>query len=132
MGQRAFDGISVFKTSSCLSEERYNYIFTKRLQNENYQTYGASCAWALASLKAVRKLQKNAKLVNIPILLFQADKDTSVKAVGHRRFAKRAKDTQLVLISNSKHEIYNAKTDIVEDYFRQIFKFLRDKLGTFN
>lgn len=128
VGHGAFDGKQHFKSSCCLSEARYNYIFTKRMQDENYQTYGASCAWTLASLKAVRKLHKNSALVKTPILLFQAGKDTTVRPKGQRRFAKKSKDTLLVLIPASKHEIYNANSEIIEEYFHRIFEFIEEKV----
>jgi len=127
-GHGAFDGIPQFESSSCLSETRYKDIFTKRLQDKNYQTYGASCAWTLASLRAVRKLIKHAKLVKTPILLFQAGSDTTVKPGGQKRFAAKSKDTKLVVISDSKHEIYNANTIIRKEFYQKIFAFIKEKL----
>ena len=127
-GHRTFDGIPHFDTSSCLSVARYNYIFSKRLQDENYQTYGASCAWVLASLKAVRKLQRYAKLVKTPVLLFQAGIEATVKPGGQNRFAKQSKNTQLILIPDSKHEIFNANKAAREEYYRRIFLFLEKEL----
>ena len=127
-GHGAFDGIPHFTTSSCLSEERYNYIFSKRLQDRNYQTYGGSCGWTLASLKAVRKLQKNACRVKTPILLFQAGKDTTVKPGGQIRFANKSKHTRLILMPDSKHEIYNANVEIRKKYYQYMFEFIEENL----
>ncbi len=129
IGQSEFDGVPVFKTSSCLSEERYRYMFDKRLKDENYQTYGASYGWAYASLVAVRKLHKNAGLVKTPTLLFQAGLDTTVKPGGHTRFVRHSNCTKLIVIPNSKHEIYNATSDIIEQYYPKIFAFIEDKLN---
>ncbi len=127
-GHQAFDGIPQFETSCCLSEARYNYIFSWRLQDENYQTYGASYAWTRASLKAVHKLQRHVKLVKTPILLFQAGNDSTVKPGGQRRFAKRAENVKLVVLSDSKHEIYNAKEAIREEYYHRLFDFIEEHL----
>lgn len=128
VGQGAFDGIPHFKASGCLSEARYNFIFSKREEDEHYRTYGASYAWALASLRAVQQLQKHAELVRTPVLLFQAGKDTTVKPGGQLRFAKKSKNTQLIVIPGSRHEIYNADTETQKDYYRRIFEFLDQKL----
>lgn len=125
-GHGAFDGIPHFETSSCLSEARYHHILSKRLQDTNYQTWGASCAWILASLRAVRKLQKHAGVVKTPILLFQAGKDTAVKPGGQLRFAKKSKNTKIVLMPDSKHEIYNANTKIRKEFYEKIFAFFDD------
>lgn len=124
-GHGPFDGIPQFESSSCLSKARYEDIFSKRVQDEKYQTYGASHAWTLASIRAVRKLLKHAKNVKVPVLLFQAGKDTTVKAGGQLVFAKRSGNTRLVVITESKHEIYNADSKIREEYYAEIFAFLK-------
>jgi len=127
-GHGAFDGIPQFEDSSCLSEARYNDVFTKRLQDKNYQTYGATCAWTLASLRGVRKLNKYAKLVKTPILLFQAGCDTTVKPGGQKKFSIKSKNTKLVVIPKSKHEIFNATTEIRREYYHKIFDFIEEGL----
>ena len=125
-GHQAFDSIPHFETSSCLSEVRYRDIFEKRLQDINYQTYGASCAWTLASLRAIRKLQRQAGKVKIPVLLLQAGRDTTVKPGGQKRFAEKSQNTRMVVIADSKHEIYNADTAVRKDYYDIIFGFLKE------
>lgn len=128
IGHGAFDGIPHFETSSCLSKARYDHIFSKRLGDNHYQTYGASCTWTLASIKAVRKLQRHAKFVTTPTLLFQAGSDTTVKPGGQSRFAQKSKNTELVVIPGSKHEIYNAKEEVRDEYYHKIFVFLKEML----
>lgn len=125
-GHQAFDSIPHFETSSCLSEVRYRDIFEKRLQNTNYRTYGASCAWTLASLRAIRKLQRQAGQVKIPVLLLQAGRDTTVKPGGQKRFAEKSQNTRIVVMPDSKHEIYNAGTAVRKDYYDIIFGFLKE------
>jgi lysophospholipase len=128
-GHMAFDGIPVFDSSSCLSEVRYNDIFSKRLKDENYHTYGASCAWTLASLRAVSKLRRKEGQVKIPVLIFQAGMDTTVRPKGQIRFAKRSKNTRLIAIPESKHEIYNGTSEIRKQYYDEIFSFLDKQLS---
>lgn len=128
-GHGAFDGIPLFETSSCLSKARYDDIFSKRVQDENYQTYGASCGWTLASIRAVRKIKKYAKQIKVPILLFQAGKDTTVKSGGQNKFASKSRNTRLVVIAESKHEIYNADSIIRKEYYAKIFTFFEKELN---
>jgi lysophospholipase len=127
-GQGAFDGIPHFETSSCLSEARYKDIFSKRLKDENYRTYGASYAWTYASLRAVRRIKKNAKTVATPVLLIRAGKDTTVRAGGQKAFARHSKNTRLLVIPASKHEIYNAGTAMRKEYYREILTFFEERL----
>jgi lysophospholipase len=128
-GHGDFDGIPHFDTSTCLSRARYHHIFNMRLQDIKYQTWGATCAWTLASLKAVRKLQKRVKQVKTPILLFQAGRDTTVKPGGQKRFAQKSMNTRLVEFSDSKHEIYNATTEIRKEYYHMIFAYLEEQFA---
>lgn len=125
-GHKGFDGNPKYEKSSCLSKARYDYIFAKRVQDTNYQTYGGTCAWTLASMKAVKKLQKQANLVTAPVLLFQAGNDTVVKAGGQKRFCEKSKNTRLEVIPYSKHEIYNADIKTRESYYNKIFEFLNN------
>ena len=127
-GHKGFDGIPIFEKSSCLSKARYDYIFAKRLQDPKYQTYGATISWTLASIKAVKKLHKYANTVKTPILLFQAENDTVVKPRGQNLFYKKSKNTRLVVIPNSKHEIYNADAKTREVYYNTILEFLTIQL----
>ncbi len=127
-GHHAFDGIPRFETSACMSEARYQHSFSKRLQDEHYQTWGATCAWTLASINAVRRLQRNAKRVKTPILLFQAGKDATVKPGGQIRFSMRSKNTELVLLPASKHEIYSATTAIRKQYYHTMFAYMMKQL----
>ncbi|HEX3021088.1 MAG TPA: alpha/beta hydrolase [Lachnospiraceae bacterium] len=127
-GHKAFNGTPKFARSSCLSEARYNLIFSKRVEEANYQTYGATYAWTFASMRAVRKLQRHAKLVTTPTLILQAGKDTTVRNGGQNRFAKKSINTTLVVVPDSKHEIFNGNSRMREEYFEKIFLFLDDVL----
>ena len=51
-GQQGFSETPQFEGSSCLSKERYDYMFQKRLLDEHYRTYGGSYAWVRAGLRA--------------------------------------------------------------------------------
>jgi lysophospholipase len=126
-GQRAFDGVPRFNTSSCLSEERYQHIFAKRMQERRYQTYGASWGWTLASLRAVRKLQKQAKKVDAPVLILQAEMDTMVGNKGQDAFARKSKNTMIVVVPGAKHEIYNGNSEMRQKFYYEIFHFLMEQ-----
>ena len=60
-GQSGFSDKPSFETSSCISRERYMYIYNMRLRNINYQTYGGTYAWVKAGFKVIRKLRKRKK-----------------------------------------------------------------------
>ncbi len=119
-----FQGVSNFEESSCVSKARYDYIFKKRMEDEKYQTYGATYAWTLASIKGVRRLHKEVNKIEIPFLLFQAGRDTMVKNSGQNSFMKKFGKGKMIVIPNSKHEIYNGDGDSRKEYYINIFQFL--------
>lgn len=125
-GQSGFSDKPSFETSSCVSRERYMYIYNMRLRNINYQTYGGTYAWVKAGFKVIRKLRKrkNINSIKIPLIIFKAEKDDMVDNCGIEKFAKKAKTAQLVRMKDSKHEIFNAGEAVRDSYYRQIFLFL--------
>lgn len=122
-GQHGFDGTYAFDTSSCLSRARYEYVFRLRKEVPEYTTYGGTYAWTRASVQAIKKLAKNAGSVKIPVLLFQAGRDSMVRPEGQRYFAEHAKHVRTVTFPDSKHEIFNATEEIREAYYQEIFAF---------
>lgn len=125
VGQHAFEKVSAYASSSCMSRQRYSYIFQKRLEDADYRTNGGAYGWLLASIRSVKELgkKKNAAKIEAPVLLFQAGKDTLVKAAGQERFAARLKWADFVYVHDSRHEIYNAEDEVREAYLEEIFDF---------
>lgn len=120
-----FDGIPIFEESSCLSKARYDRIFEKRIADAHYQTYGGTFYWTLASLRAVIRLHKNAHKVKIPVLLYQAGSDTVVRNRGQDRFIAKVPGAVKCFAKDSKHEIYNSKTQMRREYYENVFQFLQ-------
>ena len=68
--------------------------------------------------------KSNLKKIKIPVLLFQAEKDTLVLPEGHYKFDKAVQTCRLVYVKNSKHQIYSSTDEVVIPYFNTIFDFL--------
>ena len=137
MGDKYILGHGPFKKkskeydSSILSTTRNHKYFDKQPEFEYLQTSGGSFNWLKEAFKATRKLvkKKNAECVKIPILLFQAGKDTFVKPGGQNKFSKYAKDCKLVRIEESKHDTYNERDKIFEPYINQVIDFYKSNLN---
>ena len=123
-GQKGFDGVRMFAGSCAMSKPRYEYTFRMRENDFHNQTYGGCYSWTGASIRATRRLQKNAAKVTVPVLLFQAGRDTMVKKHGQDIFCQRAKHVQCVYLEESKHEIFNGTAEIREAYYEKLFAFL--------
>ena len=126
-GQKGFDRIPVFPTSSTLSLPRYEYVFQQRLENPHFQTYGGCYAWTRASLKATRQVIKQAEKIEVPVLLLEAGRDTMVKNEGHIRFCKKAKNVRFITYDDAKHEIFNALQATIDKYYEDVFGFLEEQ-----
>ena len=107
-----------------MSKPRYEYAFRMRERDVHNRTYGGCYSWTGASIRATKKLQKNAAKVSIPVLLFQAGQDTMVKKKGQDIFCKRAKNVQCVYFEDAKHELFNGTAKIRDSYYEKLFEFL--------
>lgn len=127
-GGHDFDGVYSFTDSSSKSEARYEYTFKKRMDNIEYQTYGATFLWVKAGTEAAQKVRKrkNVRRIKIPVLIFQAGADTLVKPRGQEKFASYCKNAELVHVAKAKHEIFNELTPVRNSYYEKIFSFLEN------
>ncbi len=123
-GQHGFDNVYKFKLSSDLSEERYAYAFAQRQADTHYQTYGGCFEWVWASIRATKEIAENANKITIPVMLFQAGRDTMVKSAGQDNFISKVQQGKRIRFHESKHEIYNATFEIRKEYYKEIYEFI--------
>ncbi len=123
-GAREWTGEYEFENSSCMSRNRYNYHFSLRLKDEHYRTWNSTFAWTRAAMEAIESAIDYAKIITIPVLLFQAEKDGTVLPEGQNRFAERSWHTKLVSVPGAKHEIYNGTDEIRKLYLDEIDRFI--------
>lgn len=126
-GQKPFNSSEAYEKSSSSSRARYEYYFNKRIANQELQNNAGSYSWLYESIKIIKKIQKEKRQIQIPICIFSAEKDNLVTREGQLAIAKRTPDAQLVLVPESKHEIYMAPAWIQRQYWRYIFDFLKEK-----
>lgn len=125
IGHDDFDPTPNIEESSASSQARYNYLFSKKLENELLQTNGATFSWLKTSLKATNSIvkKKNAQKVTTPTLLFQAEHDDMVVADGQNRFASYAPNTQMIFVPGAKHELFNTGNEIFVPYMNTVLDF---------
>ena len=128
-GQKEFDGVNVWETSSSASKARYDFQFNKRLEVPEYTTYGGTYAWINASIKATDKLTANASKVKTPVLLCEAGKDKLVDNEGHKLFVDATDNTTYKIFPECKHEIFNGVQEAREEYWECVFDYLDSQLG---
>lgn len=124
-GQGKFSSIEDFENSASNCRERYLYYYQKQVQDPFLQNNGSSCRWALEVFKACERIQKNCAKIDIPVLLFQADKDDFVLPGGQELFLAKIKNGKKVFLPNTKHEIYLSDDKTLTQYLSHIFDFLK-------
>ncbi|GAA0076312.1 alpha/beta hydrolase [Clostridium sp. CTA-5] len=129
--QGAYNSENNLEKSCTSSDARYQYYYDIVSNNKDFQRGGASYNWLRTSLNATKEIieKENASKVEIPVLLFQAEKDTYVKPRGQNIFAQNAKNCKTVLSVGSKHEIYREKDSVLKSYLNQVFNFYNDNLN---
>lgn len=123
-GQHPFDPTPKFSASSTLSEPRYNYLFGQRVEDVHYQTSGATFGWVMAAIDSRKQILQGADRIRIPVTIMQAGMDTLVDPTGIEDFMDRVRQTRKYLYENSKHEIFNAGTEVRTKYFRDVLSEL--------
>lgn len=126
-GQGPFDGKYDLEGAGTSNKYRYENHLEELKSNEEIQRSGGSFKWIFQSLKASDKIIKkeNVQKINIPILLFQAGKDTFVKDRGQNKFCERARNCKKVRFENAKHEIFGENDEILLEYLKIIKEFLK-------
>lgn len=112
------------------SETRYVHSRKFVWNNEELQRGEASYNWVYEALTATNEIIKkeNASKVKIPVLLFQAGKDTYVKPNGQDKFAQYAENCQIKYYADSRHELYLESDGIQKSYLKNLFEFYENGL----
>lgn len=118
------------ENSGTSSEPRYKYYYNIQSSNKELQRGGSSLNWLKESFDVTQEITKkeNVSKVEIPTLIFQAEKDDHVKPKGQSDFAQYAKNCKLVCMTGSKHEIYREKDSILKAYLNRVFDFYNSNL----
>lgn len=125
-GHHAFIPGERFEDSGSACPERFWYYQNKKEATPLFQNCGASCGWAYEAMKACRRITKkeNCNKVKLPVLVFQAQDDNSVKPSGMQKFVENTPSAKLVHIADSKHEIYNSCSRVLKEYYKILLDFL--------
>ncbi|SFG24002.1 lysophospholipase [Lachnospiraceae bacterium C7] len=110
--------------SNSISEKRFKYILESRIKEPRYRTTSPTNGWLIASLKASHYVKNNARDIRVPVLLCQASEDKMVINAAQDKFAHKLKKVKLSKYQGSRHEIFNATTELRERFYREVFAFL--------
>lgn len=120
-----FDEEFPFESSAGTSPERFAYYHGKRIHYRHLRTSAPTYGWLLQSLGVTRWLlnRGHCATVQAPVLLFQAEKDDFVHPKPQAKYVARIPHGELVLIPESKHEIFLSENRVLQPYLDRILSF---------
>ena len=133
LGQKPYDGTDTFQTSAGTSESKFARYNDLRKEKQFLQTCAPSYGWLKASIKMSWYLRYHGwKMLQSPLLIFQAEKDDFVSVRALQKFAAKVKKRgvapcEYVYMPGTKHEIYCGGDETMEVYWDKIEKFLEEK-----
>ncbi len=128
-GGHPFDGKETFEGSPSTCRERYEFYQRRREEEPVYQMNSPSCGWLHEAVRLNRYLQSDGwKQIETPFLLFQAEDDSFVWDSEQERFVEKVNrngrtSARLVHMSETKHEIFNSASSVLERYWEEILRF---------
>ena len=124
-GEKPYNDIYDFESSSTSSKVRYDYYYKKVLNNPSLQNGGGALKWLNEIIKITEEATNptNIKKIKTDVLLFQAGNDSYVKPKGQDKLAENSTKVTLIKISNSKHEIYRERDSILHPYLYTVINF---------
>jgi lysophospholipase len=127
-GNGPYQGLEPFETSASTSRARFDYYQKYRFGEPLAQMSGPSYSWIREAIRLNHELlTKTVKNLHMPLLLFQAESDQSVSNEEQDRFLRLIRknggtNARKIKILGAKHEIFNAPDEVVERYWKHIFR----------
>ena len=114
-----------YEESAANSEARFRWYYEKKLADPRLQTCAGSTRWGREAIRACRHVTspKRIAAIRVPVLLFQAEKDSYVRNDAQDAFAARAKTCELVKLPGLRHELYVNEGESLRRYWERIFAF---------
>ncbi len=109
------------------SEVRFNTIFKLRLATPQYQSSSATNRWMWEAINVQDLIlkHKNLKKANTEVLILTAGNETVVKNKLQLKYAKKINNCKQITIDGAKHNLFISSGKMLEDYYNQVFTFLR-------
>ena len=134
MGEKAKEPLSpvtefpeeTYEQSASNSEPRFRWYYEQMLASVRLQTCAGSTRWGREAIRATWHVTspKQIARIRIPVLLFQAEKDSYVRNDAQDAFAAKAPTCELVKLPGLRHELYMNGGEGLREYWEKIFAFL--------
>lgn len=123
---RGFDADVDFADALDGCKARFRSALELRIKHPEYRCSCATNRWMLESLRVKDRIlnRKQAAGVRAEVLILSAGEETVVKNRLSKRFSRMLQRCRYVTVPNTKHNIFAASGQVLEDYYRVVFDFL--------
>jgi lysophospholipase len=122
---KRYSGPEDFASSCATDPERFAWYDKIKSERTEFHNSVPSYQWSIESIKVTDMILAKGKpeKINCPVLLFSADRDSSVLPGPQTDFIHRVSDGTHIFVPGSKHEIYRSTNDILFPWWHQVISF---------
>ena len=130
---KRYSGPEDFATSCATDPERFAWYDAVKASRTDFQNSVPSYQWSREALRVTGKILAPGapEKIACPVLLFQAETDTSVLPEPQEAFIKRIRDGQIVRVPGSRHEIFRSTDEVLFPWWHMIIRFYTENASRF-
>ncbi len=125
---KPYSGPEDFATSCATDPERFAWYDAVKASRTDFQNSVPSYQWSREAMHVTEKILAPGapEKIACPVLLFQAETDSSVLPGPQETFIKRIPDGKIVRVHGSRHEIFRSTDEVLFPWWHEIVRFYKD------
>lgn len=122
---KPYSGPEDFPTSCATDPCRFAWYDTVKASRTEFQNSVPSYQWSREAMHVREKILAPGapEKIACPVLLFQADHDSSVLPGPQESFINRVPDGKLIRVPGSRHEIFRSTDDVLFPWWHEVIGF---------
>lgn len=128
---KPYSGPEDFETSCATDPERFAWYDEIKASRAEFQNSVPSYGWSNESIHVTGKILAPGapEKITCPVLLYSADKDSSVMPDPQKDFISRVSKGSQVFVKNSRHEIFRSTNDVLFPWWHEVVGFYHQHIG---
>ena len=124
---KTYSGPEDFVTSCATDPDRFAWYDAVKASRTDFQNSVPSYQWSREALHVTEKILAPGapEKIACPVLLFQAETDSSVLPGPQETFIERVPDGKIIRVSGSRHEIFRSTDEVLFPWWHEVIRFFR-------
>ena len=125
---KPYSGPEDFESSCAADRNRFDWYDQIKAATPEFQNSIPSYSWILESVRVTKRiLSKGApERIACPVLLFTADRDSSVMPKPQKKFIVRIPKGRRIFVPGSRHEIFRSPNEVLFPWWDKVLAFYSD------